>query len=159
MKEQNEKWLDEIISRTINSGKLEFDPEKWKQKYPEEFQMLVSRAKHVSPHQLNIWRTIIKSKITKLTAAAVIIAGVGFFLVHRGPDEQVDTLKISEVTKSPAEMMTVMSLTLAYRKGGMNAVEKQCDQAFKTLGPRPASISVQELFAEFNDEELERTKL
>lgn len=76
-RKKDEKWLDEIISRTINTTKPDFDVEKWKQKYPEEFQMLKSMASERSlTHQLNIWRKIMKSRITKLAAAAVIIIAV-----------------------------------------------------------------------------------
>ena len=38
--QKNDKWLDELISRTINTEKPQFDAEKWKQKFPDEFQAL-----------------------------------------------------------------------------------------------------------------------
>jgi len=40
-KREKEKKLDELISRTINTEKPRFDAEKWKQKYPDEFQTLL----------------------------------------------------------------------------------------------------------------------
>lgn len=164
---KDEKWLDELISRTINSGKPEFDDEKWKQKYPEEFQMLKSRAaqrpltpsarRHpiltygVNYHTCKrVGRVVCKSTITKLAAAAIIIIAIGLFAVHRRPVERIEPPEIPEVTKSPAEMMTAMSLNIAYRKGGMEAVEKQCEKAFEMLRPQPAKVSIQELLAEFN---------
>jgi len=52
--------------------------------------------------------------------------------------------------KTPAEMMTAMSLTIAYRKGGMEALEAQYDEACKQLGPRPRSLSVNQVLTEFN---------
>ena len=77
-KRKNEKRLDELISRTINTGKPRFDAEKWKRKYPDEFQSLLSRtAKGASSYQPNIWRIISRSPIAKF-AAAVLIAGVAF---------------------------------------------------------------------------------
>lgn len=149
--EKNEKWLDELISRVIDSGKPQFDAEKWKEKYAEEFQILKSRAGQTSrPHRRNLWRTIIKSRITKFAAAAVIVVAVGVFIVQRVPDEQIKNHKMPEVAKSPAEMMTAMSLNIAYRKGGMEEVEKQCDKAFEMLGPRPGRITVREMLAELN---------
>lgn len=149
--EKNEKWLDEQISRTINTGKPQFDAEKWKEKYAEEFQILKSRAGQTSrAHKANIWRTVIKSKIAKLAAAAVIVLAVGLFVARRIPDEQIENRTRPEVAKSPAEMMTAMSLNIAYRRGGMEEVEKQCDKAFEMLGPRPGSITVQEMLAELN---------
>ena len=149
--EKNEKWLDEQISRTINTGKPQFDGEKWKEKYAEEFQILKSRAGQSShAHWPSIWRILIKSKIVKFAAAAVIVLAVGLFVARRVPDEQVEHHTKREVAKSPAEMMTAMSLNIAYRKGGMEAVEKQCDKAFEILGPRPGRITVQEILAELN---------
>jgi len=149
-KEEDEKWLDELIARTINEGKPQFDAEKWKEKYPEEFQLLKSRAGQASAHQVNIWRRVAQSKITKLAAAAVIIIAVGLFLVHRGPDEQVKPTEVAKAAKSPAEMMTAMSLNIAYRKGGIEAVDRQGEKVIKMLGPRPVEITVKELLAEYN---------
>ena len=159
MKEHNEKWLDELIGRAIDSEKPEFDIESWKQKYPEEFQMFLSRARQPSPRQPNIWRTILKSPITKLAAAAVIIIAVGLFLVHRGPGEQIKPTEVAKAAKSPAEMMTLASFTFAYHRGGIEAVEEICDKAFKMVGPRPAKVSIQELLEEFNGQDLERKTL
>lgn len=104
------------------------------------------------------WQSIIKSPITKLAAAVIIIA-IGLFLAHQGPSEPVETTKAAKVAKSPAEMMTAISLTIAYRRGGLEAVEQQCEKAIEMLGPRPKTISVQELLEDFNSENSERTKL
>ncbi|MHC4739176.1 MAG: hypothetical protein ACYS9Y_09770 [Planctomycetota bacterium] len=154
MKEQkDEKWLDELIADAIDSSKPQFDAEQWKEKYPEEFKMLVSRAgqiSQISTSQPNVWRKIWKSPTTRLAAAAVIIVVVGFFAVHQGPDEQIAKLDISQVTESPAKMLTVMSLNNAFRRGGTEAVEEQCNQALEMLGLRPEKISIQELLADFN---------
>lgn len=151
MSEKKEKWLDELISRAINEGEPQFDPEKWRQKYPEELEMLKSRAGQASSvPQPNIWRIIFKSPITKFAAAAVIIIAIAISVVHMGPGEQVETPDVGKVAKSPAELMTMASLTLAYRRGGIEAVEEICDKAFKLVGPRPTSLSVQQLLEEFN---------
>ena len=99
----------------------------------------------------NICKIIVQSKITKLAAAAVIILAISFFIVHRGPGKHADTPAAKKITKSRIEMMTELSLTVAYRKGGIEAVEEQCKQAFKPIGPRPRSLSVEQILAEFND--------
>jgi len=165
MKEQkDEKWLDELISGAIDSSKPQFDAEQWKEKYPEEFKMLASRARQgsrSSTSQPNLWRMIWKHPITKIAAAAVIIIAVGFFAVHQGPDEQIETAGILETSKSPVEMMTVLSLNIAYRKGGIEAVEKQCEHVFKPIGRWPRSLSVEQILADFNGngKSPERTRL
>ena len=82
MNEQNdEKWLDELISQTINTTKPEFDAEQWKQKYPEEWQLLKSRAEQgPSSIQPSLWKTLTHSRLTKLAAAAVLIIAVGLLM-------------------------------------------------------------------------------
>ncbi|HUW19589.1 MAG TPA: hypothetical protein VMW16_09825 [Sedimentisphaerales bacterium] len=97
----------------------------------------------------NTCKVIVQSRMTKIAAAAVIVVVIGF-AVHQVSREQTDGQTPSEATKSPAEMLTYASLTVAYRQGGFEEVEKQCEQAFELLGPRPEALSPQQLLAEFN---------
>ncbi len=160
-RKKDDKRLDEVISRTINSVKPEFDAEKWKQKYPEEFQMLRSMSEgETRTRRPSIWRAVCQSPITKLAAAAVIIVGIGL-AIHFGPGEKVDTPIVTEVAQSPIEMMTAMSLERAFRRGGIEAVENQCKEAYKPIGPVPGSLSIEQILAEFNGNghSTERTKL
>lgn len=86
MKEQDNN-LDEKISKSINGGKVEFDFESWKSKNPEALKALQeiteSSSTKSSTKDLNLWRMIMRSRIIKLAAAAVIILafvfGVPFF--------------------------------------------------------------------------------
>jgi len=80
---ENDKWLDEALSKTIGSKKSSTDFKAWKQKHPEAVEMLTSRARLKAstikrPHSIRIM--IMKSPITKLAAAAVIIIAVFFGL-------------------------------------------------------------------------------
>lgn len=74
---KDEKWLDDQISGSIDSAKVDFEPEKWKQNYSEEVQILKSRLKQHSRRDrttsTQIWRIIMKNRITKLAAAAAVI--------------------------------------------------------------------------------------
>ncbi|MHC4574756.1 MAG: FecR domain-containing protein [Planctomycetota bacterium] len=82
---KDEEWLDELIFRAVDSGRPQFDAEKWKQEYPEEFQILCLRARQRRvTRQAAIWMFIRRSPITKLAAAvtgaaAVIVASVIWF--------------------------------------------------------------------------------
>jgi hypothetical protein len=99
----------------------------------------------------NVWKTIVRSRMTKVAAAAaVIILAIGFLAIYQRPGEQLSTDHPSQVAIPPAEMLTYASLTIAYRQGGFEALDKQCEQAFELLGPRPEALSPQELLAEFN---------
>jgi len=154
MKEQkDEKWLDELISGAIDSSKPQFDAEQWKEKYPEEFKMLASRARQSSwssTSQPNLWRMIWKHPITRIAAAAVIITAVAFFAVHQALDEQIETADILETSKSPAEMLTLASINAAYRKGELEGVENHYQGVLEMMEPWPSEISIQELLEELN---------
>ncbi len=149
MNKKDDKWLDELISRTINTTRPQFDSKKWKQKYQKEFQMLVSRAEKTSTTKVRL-ADILKNPITKLAAAALIILTIGFLMTHLGPGEKINTTDVTTVTKSPADMQTILSLNIAYRRGGIEAVDRQCKKAIEMLGPRPAQITIKQILTEFN---------
>jgi hypothetical protein len=158
--QRNEKRIDELISRAINTEKPQFNVEEWKQKYPDEYQALLSRrVKADSTSRQKILKVILKSSPTKIVAAAVIILAVSFIITQQASDEQ-EQQRIEVVKKSPVEMMTAISLERAFRQGGMEAVEEQCKQAFKSTRPRPRSLPVEWILAEFNanDRSSERTR-
>lgn len=132
--QKDEKWLDELISRSIDTSEPRFDAEQWKQKYPGEFQALVERgARRSQAGRFGVLSVIMRSRIAQVAAAAVFIIAVGLFIAHldhrgqqRGQPEQL--------AKSPAEMVTSASLRTAYNRGGMKALEEQCDRAARMLG-------------------------
>jgi len=98
-------------------------------------------------HKPSTARIITLSRMMKLTAAAaVIIVGISLFIAHQGPSEKGGTTRVLEVAESPSEIMTMKSLTIAYRRGGIKGIENQCEKALKILGPQPASISLGDLF-------------
>jgi hypothetical protein len=149
MSDNNDKWLDEIISKIINTVKPQFDAEKWKQKYPDEFKMLQARNGKPSVHQFQ-WTTIFKNPISKLAAAAIIILAFGLLILQSNKKEKIETVKVLNVTQTSTEMLTLKSLTIAYRNGGIEAVEKQCDEAIEKLGFKPKKIAVQELISDID---------
>jgi len=114
--------------------------------------------------QPNIWMTIVKRRIAKFAAAvAMIIVAIGLIavFVHRGTGEKPYTPKVTEVAKSPVEMMTAISLERAFQRGGLEAVEEQSRKAFRPLGLRPESSSFEQILTEFNgnSKSSERTRL
>jgi hypothetical protein len=93
------------------------------------------------PHHPNIWRIIFKSKITRFAVAACIVIIIFvFFTHHSGRPRETLTLRINH---TPAELMTLASLNIALRNGGIDAVDKQLDQAFEKLGPWPVNSQSQ----------------
>jgi len=76
---ENNNWLDDALAKAIGSEKSKPDFEKWKQDHPQAVEMLTSRvgrSPSATKRPLSIRRIIMKSPITKLAAAAVIIIAV-----------------------------------------------------------------------------------
>ena len=147
--QKDDKWLDEIISRTINTGKPQFDAERWKQKFPDEFQVLLSRAIKIPAHSIK-WSNLLKSPIVQFAAAAVIILAVGLFIILPGPEKKTDNAEVTGYSKSAAEMLTLRSLKIAYFNGGIEAVESQCDKAVEKITKKPEKITFQELLEDID---------
>ena len=150
-KQENEKWLDELICRTINTEKPQFDAEKWKQKYPDEYQTLISRReKTTSSRQPNIWRVIFGKSAAQLVAAAAVIILVGLLLSRDRQNPDGPAPEPSAVDQSPAKIVSMMSLRTAYQRGGIDGLDQQFRDALDVLGPTSSSISMQELLEGFN---------
>jgi len=79
----------------------------------------------------SIWRVVIKSRMVKFAAAIVIIAAICLFFTHYSRDRQIETSKITQISelKTPAKLTSLISLNSAFRRGGMEAVEKQFAEA------------------------------
>ena len=102
---------------------------------------------------------ILRSRAAKLAAAAVIFVTVGLLMVYQNPPVQQQPPKETVgAAKSPAEMLTARALMTAYRHGGIEAIDSQCDKAFEMLGQRRDTLNVKELFTEI-EIDLERIEL
>lgn len=76
---EDNNWLDEALTEAIGSEGKKPDFEKWKQTHRRAVEMFTSRAGREEPaysRPLNIGRIIMKSPITKIAAAIVIVTGV-----------------------------------------------------------------------------------
>ena len=98
-----------------------------------------------------MFKFAVHNRVMKLlAAAAVVIVIIGLFMIHPAPDKKVEIAETANAKKSPAEMLTLRSLKIAYRNGGIEAVETQCDNAIEKLGPKSKIITAQELLIEIN---------
>jgi len=98
-KKENKKSLDELISRAVSRENLKFDFNKWQAKHQnqiQEFQTQVKHPRSKTPVLINIWRIIMKNRLTKLTAAAAIIIAV--FLSLNVFDKSIATVYAIEQT-------------------------------------------------------------
>lgn len=149
---ENDKRLDERIRDAVGREQLTFDFDKWKEGHQKQIELFKSSVSKeaAAPGQVSIWLIIAKSRLTRFAAAAVVIAAVGILLYSKEPNVVVEKPRTARVEKAPAELLTMMSLNLAYRRGGMEAVDKQYEKAFKRTGPQPVKLTVEDLFAELN---------
>lgn len=144
--QKNGDKLDKLISKTINTEKPHFNSEKWKQKYPDEYQTLISRRdKVVSPSQPKIWRIIFGKPSAQLAAAAavIVVAGLLFSRYRQKPD--FPAAKPPLIAQSPAKIISMASMRMAYQRGGLDALDKQFRDTLDVLGPRSLRVSIQEL--------------
>ncbi len=138
--------LDELISKTVNTEKPQFDAEKWNQKYPAEYQTLISRRdKAASSHQPNIRRVIFGKPVAKLAAAAAIIVVVGLLLSRGRQNPNDPAAKTPLIAQSPAKIISMASIRMAYQRGGLDALDKQFRVTLEILGAPSSNVSIQEL--------------
>ncbi len=108
------------------------------------------RAKSAG-HKPSTARIIILSRMIKLAAAAaVIIVGIGLFLDRgrQSPNELPNEPRL--LAQSSTKMMSMMSLRMAYRRGGLDALDQQLQDTLEVLGPQSLSISMHELLEGVN---------
>jgi hypothetical protein len=91
-----------------------------------------------------------RSSFGKLAIAAAILIAAGIFLAGRFGVTQPTPGPQPAAVPSPAQMVSMISLSAAFSHGGMEGLDKQCDRALETLGPRPSTVSVQELLKDIN---------
>ena len=145
---KDEQWLDEQLRRAIEGTTPVFDAETWKQKHSQEFQTL--RQRRTQPDRSRAVRLVSRVSLAKLAIAAAVIAAVGLLLIGRlgpGPGEPVAGLPGNDF-QSPARMVSMIALSAAFRRGGIDELDRQCERALEQLGPRPSSISMQEVLKE-----------
>jgi len=97
----------------------------------------------------SVARMVLQSRAAKLAAAAVIIVAVGLLITQSNPPDRADA-PAGKVAKSPAEMLSAISLNMAYRRGGLEAMDDLSNEAFKKLGSKPARVSVRDLLTGSN---------
>ncbi|MCU0913445.1 MAG: hypothetical protein MUC88_02645 [Planctomycetes bacterium] len=145
---KDERWLDEQLRRAVAGTTPVFDARVWKEKHSREFQTLLRRS--AQPDRSGMSRTvrlILSSSIAKLAIAAAVVAAMGVILAGRfgpGPDLPVTRAPVPGFV-SPARMVSMIELSAAFRRGGIDELDRQCERAMERLGPRPGSVSIQEV--------------
>jgi hypothetical protein len=159
---KDERWLDSRLRRAVDGTTPAFDAEAWKLKYAREFEMLLGRGRQTVgwglPHRF-LWSkrswwgkphptgSILRGSFGKVAVAAAVMATAGILLVGRpgpGPDRPAVEPPVVDL-QAPGRLVSMISLSVAFRRGGIDELDKQCERALERLGPRPTSVSMQDL--------------
>ena len=92
-------------------------------------------------------RVVWGSWVGRLAVAATIAVTVGLFVLSRdghGPDQPAGSP--GPMAKSPAGMMSMISLRMAYQRGGFEALDRQLQDTLDEFRPRSSSVPIRELF-------------
>ncbi len=83
--DKNDKWLDPILSQHLHREPEKFDFSKWAQEHPNEVRLLqngyVDSSRNTKTTVQNLWRFIMESKVTRYSAAAVIVLAMTLVLL------------------------------------------------------------------------------
>ena len=136
----------ENIKRLIKHAKIKTNPDVNEAVLKDLLNELdKSESVRSAANRPNLWRMIAKSRITKMAVAAGVMIAIGLFLFGRNAPEM--RMYQANAINEPVKMLTVLSLRHAYDAGGMEAVERQCNEAYKKLNLRPDDgVSMRELF-------------
>jgi len=147
---KDEQWLDGELRRVINTSEPQFDAEAWKRKHAGAYEVLTSRGRKT----LDVgFRTNGRRRlfVGTLAAAAVILMGVAILLTPTPPQHQPEPgVGAAAKATSPADIVSMIALRTAYRRGGEEALNQQLDKALNTLGPRPDGLSTLQVLHDLN---------
>ena len=104
--------------------------------------------------QRDIWVIIAKSRITQVAVVLIVLSAIRLLtLSDKGKLEQHETtgLEIAVISETPAELVSAIMLNMAFRDGGMQAMEKQFDKAEKKVKPGlKTRLTVDQLICELD---------
>lgn len=95
--------------------------------------------------QLSVRSVILQNRTMKLAAAAVIIVVTGLLLTRDRQRPNGTGQEHQLVAQSPTKMVSMMSLRMAYQRGGLDALDRQFRETLNVLGPGSSSLSMQQL--------------
>ena len=121
---KDEKWLDDIISEAVDLGEVSFDAQKWKKEYVRNESRESPSSYAKSKVHKNFWRTIMESKVTKYSAAAVIALAAALVLFGPFGPSKNGGVVLADVQKKvdSIETMIIRGTKTVTRPGEPNKV-------------------------------------
>jgi hypothetical protein len=139
----------EKIEKLVRKFEIDANARK-DQKTLDELMQAHANSKRVrqSATSANTWRII------KFSAAAVVVvlAACWFIMSDRGEPKQHQTNRsvVAANPKTPVELVSVISLNMVFRDGGMKAMEKQLDKAERKIKPE-LRLTIDQLICELEE--------
>lgn len=90
----------------------------------------------------------VRGRVLQAVAAAALVV-LALVIATRSPQKTTTPSPANRI-ESAGDLLTVGHLNAAYRRGGLEAVDRQCEAAARKLEDRPLRISVNQLIGELN---------
>lgn len=152
---KNEKWLDEIIARAVGLGEPQFDPASWKQRFPQEFEMLQSRGKRDAFTHPKVWQSIIRRNLTKLAVAAAIIIAICIGIDHFNIAIDGASITYAEIRDAVNRMPVMHKVCQTYSDGSSRQGEDWYDFESRTVLSKYAGEGKSEKISSLNYDTME----
>ena len=141
-REDSDNKLDSLIENAIGK-ETSFDFDKWQEEHQGEISKYKAKTTGESRRQPR--HTLIRFAAAASAMAAMIAIAV---LLTR-PDEPTE---VAQYKPLPAHIATIGRLNMAFRSGGLEAIEDFCERSVRTTGPRPKIMTAQQLLKEMEHE-------
>jgi hypothetical protein len=141
-REDFDNKLDSLIDNAIGA-ETSFDFDKWKQQHQGEVRKYKAKTAG-QPH-----RRPRRTLIGFTAAAGAIAAMITIAVILTIPDEPTE---VAQYKPLPAHIATIGRLNMAFRSGGLDAIEDFCERSVRTTGPRPERMTAQQLLNEMEHE-------
>ena len=114
-----------------------------------------NKQKNSANSQRNIWVIVAKSRITQVAAVLIMLSAICLLVLSDKSEPEQHETTGSEVVvraKTPSELVSAISLSMAFRDGDLKSVESQFDKAEKKVKPRlKERITIEQLICELED--------
>lgn len=141
-REDFDNKLDSLIENAIGK-ETSFDFDKWKQQHQGEIRKY--KAKTTGESRRRPRRMLIRFA----AAASAMAAMIAIAVILTRPDEPTEAAQYKPL---PAHIATIGRLNMAFRSGGLEAIEDFCERSVRTTGPRPERMTAQQLINEMENE-------
>ena len=141
-REDYDNKLDSLIEKAIGA-ETSFDFDKWQEEHQGEIRKY--KAKTAGESRRRPRHTLIRFAAVASAMAAMIAIAV----ILTRPDEPTEAARYKPL---PAHIATIGRLNMAFRSGGLDAIEELCERSVRTTGPRPEIMTAQQLLNEMEHE-------